>query len=55
MLPLLCNAYANTTFASIPDNFGRASQPQNWLYIFILIYIFALILTFLSVFFLKVK
>lgn len=46
-LPLLCNAYANTFFASIPDNSGRALQPQSWLYIFILIYIFPLILIFL--------
>lgn len=45
-LPLLCNAYANTSFASIPDNPGRASQPQSWLYMFILIYIFPLILKF---------
>lgn len=42
MLALLCNAYANTSFASIPDNLGTALQPQSWLYIFILIYIFSL-------------
>lgn len=30
-LPLLCNAYANTSFASTPDNSGRASKPQSWL------------------------
>lgn len=45
--PLLGNAYANTVFADIPDNSGRALQPQIWLNIFILIYIFPLILIFL--------
>lgn len=45
--PLLGNAYANTVFADIPDNSGRALQPQIWLNIFILIYIFPLIVIFL--------
>lgn len=29
MFPLLCNAYANSVSASIPDNSGRALKPQT--------------------------
>lgn len=55
MFPLLCNAYANSVSASIPDNSGRALKPQT-VFIFILIYIFPLILIFLfCILFLKVK